>query len=84
MIMAQITGLKAAKAFHKIVNVHVYENQLELLRDVQLQREPLPLPRLEINPAIKSLEDLETWVTVDDFQLIGYQHHPAIKYEFAV
>jgi thymidylate synthase len=84
MIMAQITGLKPAKAFHKIVNAHIYENQLELLRDVQLKREPFPLPKLKINPAIKTLEDLETWVTVDDFELLGYKHHPAIKYRFAV
>lgn len=84
MIMAQITGLKPAKAFHKIVNAHVYEDQLELLRDVQLKRDPLPLPSLEINPRIKTLKDLETWVTTDDFQLVGYKHHPAIKYEFTV
>lgn len=84
MIMAKITGLKPAKAFHKIVNAHIYEDQLELLRDVQLKREPLPLPKLKINPAINTLEDLETWVTVDDFELIGYEHHPAIKYNFSV
>jgi len=84
MIMAQITGLKPAKAFHKIVNAHVYEDQLELLRDVQLKREPFPLPRLEINSEIKTLNDLETWVTTDDFRLVGYEHHPAIKYEFTV
>lgn len=84
MIMAQITGLKPAKAFHKIVNAHIYEDQLELIRDVQLKREPLPLPKLEINPDIKTLNDLETWVTVDDFKLIGYKHHPAIKFAFAV
>jgi thymidylate synthase len=84
MIMAQITGLKPAKAFHKIVNAHVYEDQLELLRDVQLTREPFPLPRLEINSEIKTLKDLETWVTTDDFRLVGYEHHPAIKYEFTV
>ena len=84
MIMAQITDLKAAKAFHKIVNAHVYEDQLELMRDVQLKREPFPSPTLRINPEIRTLEDLETWVTVDDFELIGYQHHPAIKYQFAV
>jgi thymidylate synthase len=84
MIMAQITGLKPAKAFHKIVNAHVYEDQLELLRDIQLKREPFPLPRLEINSEIKTLKDLETWVTTDDFRLVGYEHHPAIKYEFTV
>jgi thymidylate synthase len=84
MIMAQITGHKPARAYHKIVNAHVYEDQLELLRDVQLTREPFPLPRLEINPEIETLTDLETWVTTDDFQLVGYKHHPAIKYKFTV
>jgi thymidylate synthase len=84
MIMAQITGLKPARAFHKIVNAHIYEDQLELLRDVQLKRTPFPLPKLEINPKIKTLRDLESWVTPDDFELIGYRHHPAVKYEFAV
>lgn len=84
MIMAQITGLKPAKAFHKIVNAHIYEDQLDLLKEVQLTREPLALPTLKINPVIKSLEDLETWVTLEDFELVGYEHHPAIKYAFSV
>lgn len=84
LVMAQITGQKAAKAFHKVVNAHIYEDQLELLRDVQLKREPLTLPKLKINPDIKSLNDLETWVSVDDFELINYNYHPAIKYEFSV
>jgi thymidylate synthase len=84
MIMAQITGHKPARAYHKIVNVHVYEDQLELLRDVQLKREPYPQPTLKINPKVKTLEDLETWVTPDDFELVGYKHHPGIKYEFSV
>jgi len=84
MIMAQITGLKAAKAYHKLINVHIYEDQLELIRDVQLKREPYPQPKLKINPEIKTLEDLETWVTPDDFELEGYQHHPGIKFPFAV
>lgn len=84
MIMAQITNLKPAIAYHKIVNVHIYEDQLPLLRDVQLKREPFPLPELTINPDIKTMEDLETWVTVDDFELSDYQHHPAINYPFSV
>ncbi len=84
MIMAQITGLKAEKAFHKIINAHIYEDQLELIQNVQLKREPLPLPRLNINPDIKTLKDLETWVTVDDFELVGYEHHPAIKFQFSI
>lgn len=83
-IMAQITGHKAGKAYHKIVNAHIYEDQLELMRDVQLKREPLALPTLNINPDIKTLEDLETWVTTDDFEVVGYDSHPAIAYPFSV
>lgn len=83
-IMAQITGLKAGTAYHKIVNAHIYEDQLELMRDVQLKRDPFPSPKLIINPEIKSLKDLETWVTMDDFKVEGYQSHEGISYPFAV
>ena len=83
-IVAQITGHKPGVAYHKIVNAHIYEDQLELMRDVQLKREPFPSPKLIINPDIKSLEDLETWVTMDDFKIEGYQHHDAIAYPFSV
>ncbi len=83
-LMVQITGKKPGCAYHKIVNAHLYEDQVELMRDVQLKREPYPSPKLEINPDIKSLKDLETWVTLDDFNVIGYQHHDAIKYPFSV
>ncbi|MEY0450967.1 thymidylate synthase [Proteus terrae] len=83
-LVAQITGHKPGKAFHKIINAHIYENQLPLMRDVQLKREPLPLPTLHINPKIKMLEDIETWVTTDDFIVEGYQCHEAIKYPFTV
>ena len=54
------------------------------MRDVQLKREPLAMPKLIINPDIKSLKDLETWVTMDDFSVQGYEHHPGIKYPFSV
>lgn len=84
LIMAQITGNKPGVAFHKIVNAHIYEDQLQTLKEVQLTREPLDSPKLWINPKIKTLEDLETWVTTEDFQLLNYHHHPAIKYEFSV
>lgn len=83
-IVAQITGHKAGKAYHKIVNAHIYEDQLELMQTVQLKREPLQAPIFKINPEIKSLEDLETWVTMDDFEVIGYESHEAIKYPFSV
>ena len=83
-LMAHITGYKAGKAYHKIVNAHIYEDQLELMRDVQLKRAPYPAPKLHINPNIKSLEDIETWVTLDDFEVEGYQYHEAIAYPFSV
>lgn len=83
-LVAQITGHKAGKAYHKIVNAHIYEDQLDLMKNVQLQREPFAAPKLNINPDIKSLEDLETWVTMDDFSVEGYEHHEAIKYPFSV
>lgn len=83
-IMAQITGHKPGKAYHKIVNAHIYEDQLELMRDVQLKREPFESPKLKINPDIKTLEDLETWVTIDDFDVEDYQFHEAISYPFSV
>ena len=83
-IIAQITGNKAGQAYHKIVNAHIYEDQLELMRDVQLKRTPFASPQLLVNPDIKTLEDLETWVTVDDFEVTGYEYHEPIKYPFAV
>jgi len=83
-LMAQITGHKPGKAYHKIVNAHFYEDQINLMKDVQLKREPFKAPTLKINPNIKSLEDLETWVTMDDFSVEGYECHEAIRYPFSV
>ncbi len=83
-LIAQITGHTPGKAYHKIVNAHIYEDQLELMRDVQLKREPFAAPKLTINPDIKSLKDIETWVTRDDFTVEGYECHEAIAYPFAV
>ena len=82
-LMAQITGHKCGKTYHKIVNVHIYENQLELFKE-QMNREPFEAPKLIINPEIKSLEDLETWVSKEDFKVEGYQSHEAIKFPFSV
>lgn len=83
-LVAQITGKKPGTAYHKIVNAHIYEDQVGLMREVQLQREPFAPPRLHINPDIKTLRDIETWVTLDDFTVEGYQHHGPIAYPFSV
>ena len=69
---------------HHLSNVHLYENQVDIFKNEQVNREPLPLPSLKINPEIKTLEDLETWVTMDDFELVGYEHHDPVKYPFTV
>jgi thymidylate synthase len=82
-LMAQITGKNPKFAFHRNVNSHIYGDQLPLILE-QLAREPLEEPTCDINPDIKTLTDLETWVTPADFK-ITYEHfHPAIKYPFSV
>ena len=83
-LMAQITGKTPGIAYHKIVNAHIYEDQLDLMRTVQLKREPLQPPQLHINFDIKALEDIESWVTLDDFIVEGYRHHGPIVYPFSV
>jgi thymidylate synthase len=82
-IMAQITNLKAGTVYHKLVNCHIYEDQLDLLKE-QIERKPFKQPTFKMNANIKTLWDLERWVTLDDFSLEGYQHHSAIKFPFSV
>lgn len=81
-LMAQITDHKPGKVFHKLINCHIYEDQLELMRDVQLKREPYNLPKFKINPRIKNFNDIMT-ITKDDFELFDYKHHDPIKYPFS-
>ncbi|ASZ77835.1 thymidylate synthase [Salmonella phage SH9] len=84
-IMAQITGLKPGIARQKIINLHIYEDQYNVLMEhKQFDREPFASPTLEINPNIRTLDDVLTWVSKDDFTVRGYEHHPAIAYPFTV
>ena len=84
-IIAQITGLKPAKAFHKIVNAHVYEDQMELFEE-QMTRSLFDPPELIISKNINSLESLKNINVKDEnqFKLINYKHHPEIKFPFSV
>ena len=75
--IAQEVGLNAGEFAHTLVDAHVYVNHIESLKE-QLQREPLPLPRLEI--ANKPFDELR----FEDFELIGYRCHEPIKFEVAV
>ena len=83
MVMAEITGATPKRAYHKIVNAHIYEDQIDGMM-IQLGREPFPSPRLIMNPEIGSLNDLMTWVTLEDFGVMDYECHPPIKYKFSV
>lgn len=82
-LMARITGKKAGKNYHKVINAHIYEDQLELV-DVQLSRNIMKQPKLIIDENIKTLEDIETWVTADNFKVVDYECHPKIDYPFSV
>lgn len=82
-VMARITGHKAGKVYHRNINCHIYDNQIPFIEE-QLSRTPYKTPKFYMNPKIQTLEDLETWVTVDDFYIEEYFHHDAINYPFAV
>lgn len=82
-LMAQITNKNPKYAYHRSVNAHIYGNQLELV-PTQLERDILTEPTIDINPDIKTLEDVETWVSVDDFIVNYPEFHPPIKYPFSV
>lgn len=83
-IMAKITNKKAGKAFHKIINAHIYEDQLELMENIQLKRTPFNPPKLIIPDNLKTLQDVETWLKSDDFTVEGYECHDPIRYPFSV
>ena len=84
-IVAHITGFKPGKAHHKIVNAHIYENQIDKMRE-QLSRTPISTskPRLHIDNDIRTFEDLDTWVNLDNFSVSGYESHPPINYPLSV
>lgn len=81
-LMAQITGNHAKKAHWTGYNIHLYESHVPLMEE-QITRPVQPSPEIWINPEIKTLEDIETWVKPkNDFKLIGYNSGDIIDYEF--
>ena len=79
MMMAQVTGLKPGYFVHTFGDAHIYLNHLEQVQ-LQLSRDPYPLPTMRLNPDITSIFDF----TYDDFTLENYQYHPRIKAPIAV
>jgi thymidylate synthase len=79
LMVAQVAGLKPGTFVHTFGDVHLYLNHLDQA-DEQLARSPRALPRMEINPEVRSLFDF----AFEDFKLVGYDPHPAIRAEVAV
>ena len=79
LMIAQVSGLKPGEFVHTLGDAHLYLNHLDQARE-QLQREPRPLPRMKLNPAVRNLADFR----YEDFTLEAYDPHPAIKAPIAV
>jgi thymidylate synthase len=79
MMMAQVTGLQPGEFIHTLGDAHLYSNHLEQAQ-TQLARSPRPLPTLRLNPSVKSLFEFR----YEDFELLRYDPHPAIKAPVAV
>ncbi|MBP3830207.1 MAG: thymidylate synthase [Bacteroidaceae bacterium] len=78
-MMAQVTGLEAGEFVHTTGDTHLYLNHLEQAQ-LQLTREPRPLPRMVLNPDVKDIFSFR----YEDFQLEGYDPWPHIKADVAV
>jgi thymidylate synthase len=78
-MMAQVTGLYAGDFIHTLGDAHIYSNHLDQV-NLQLSREPRPLPEMKVNPSVKSIFDFR----YEDFELVNYNPHPGIKGEVAV
>lgn len=79
MMIALVCDLEPGEFVHSFGDVHLYSNHFEQA-DLQLTRTPFPLPQMKINPAVKDIFDFK----FEDFELINYQSHPAIKAPVAV
>ena len=78
-MLAQVTGLRPGEFVHTLGDAHLYLNHLEQAR-LQLEREPRPLPRMELEPSRRELDQFR----FEDFTLVGYDPHPHIKAAVAV
>jgi thymidylate synthase len=79
MMVAQVTGLKPYEFVHTFGDLHIYSNHVEGAQ-LQLLREPRPLPTMKLNPNVKDLFGF----TYEDFTLEGYNPHERIQFDIAV
>jgi thymidylate synthase len=79
MMVAQVCDLEPGEFIHTLGDAHLYSNHLEQT-ELQLSREPFPLPNMKINPNVKNIFDFK----FEDFELVDYQCHPHIKAAVAV
>lgn len=79
LMVAQVTGLAPGDFVHTLGDAHLYSNHLEQAR-LQLERDPRPLPRMQLDPGVRSIFDFR----YEHFTLSGYDPHPHIKAAVAV
>src|SRR5690349_20982286 len=79
LMVAQVCDLKPGTFVHTFGDLHLYANHLDQAK-LQLTREPRPLPRMRLNPAVKNIHEFK----FEDFELLEYDPHPGIKAPIAV
>ena len=79
LMLAQVCGYEPGEFIHTFGDAHIYNNHLEQV-ELQLSREPRPLPTIHLNPEVKDIFDF----TFEDFTLLNYDPHPHIKAVVAV
>ena len=79
MMIAQVCCLKPGEFIHTLGDAHIYNNHFEQA-ELQLTRDPFPLPEMHLNPHVTSIFDFK----FEDFELVDYQAHPSIKAPIAV
>jgi thymidylate synthase len=79
LMVAQVCDMRPGTFVHTFGDLHLYANHLEQAK-LQLTREPRPLPAMKLNPKVKNIHDFR----YENFELVGYDPHPAIKAPIAV
>jgi len=79
MMVAQVCDMEAGDFIHTLGDAHIYSNHFEQT-ELQLSREPKPLPSMKINPTVKDIFEFK----FEDFELENYEFHPHIKAPVAV